>query len=82
MNRDSSVGILNGRGSIPGRGKRFFSTPQSPDRLISNGYRGALSPGVKRHGREADHSPPSTVKVRNGGAITTLHHTSSWRGAY
>jgi hypothetical protein len=36
--RDSSVGIptgygLDGWGSLPGRGKRFFSTPQSPDRL-------------------------------------------------
>jgi hypothetical protein len=34
--RDSSVGIatgywLDGQGSIPGRGKRFFSTPQRPD---------------------------------------------------
>jgi hypothetical protein len=49
------VGIATGlygledRGSIPGRGKRFFSSPQRPDRLwgpsslLSNGYRG-LSP--------------------------------------
>jgi hypothetical protein len=43
---DSSVGIATGydRGSIPGRGKRFFSTPQHPKRiwsppsLLSNRY--------------------------------------------
>jgi hypothetical protein len=49
-NRDSSVGIatcydLAGRGSIPGRRKRFLSSPQRPDRLwgspslTSNGHR-------------------------------------------
>jgi hypothetical protein len=48
---------LENRGSIPGRG-RFFSSPPRPDRLwgpssISfNGY-GALSPKLKRPGREA-----------------------------
>jgi hypothetical protein len=25
---------LDSRGSIPGRGKRFFSTPQRPNRLL------------------------------------------------
>jgi hypothetical protein len=38
---------------------------------------GAISPGVKRQGREADHSPPSNVVVRNCGAITPLPHMSS-----
>jgi hypothetical protein len=33
---------------------------------------GALSPGVKRPGREADHSPPSSAEVKNGGAIPPL----------
>jgi hypothetical protein len=41
---------------------------------------GALSPGVKRPGREADHSPPS-AEVKNTGPIHPLPHTSSWRGA-
>jgi hypothetical protein len=51
---DSSVGIakgyvLDGRGSIPGRSKRFLSAPQHPDQLWglpslqSNGYLGLLS---------------------------------------
>jgi hypothetical protein len=30
---------------------------------------GAISPEVKRPGREADHSSPSSAEVKNGGAI-------------
>jgi hypothetical protein len=30
---------------------------------------GAFSPGVKRHGREADPSLPPSAEVKNGGAI-------------
>jgi hypothetical protein len=41
---------------------------------------GALSSGVKRQGREADHSPPSSAEVKNGRAIPPLSHMSSWRG--
>jgi hypothetical protein len=57
--------------SIPGRGWEFFSSPPRPDRfwnppsLQSNGYQGNLSLGVKRPGREADHSPPSSAEVKN-----------------
>jgi hypothetical protein len=42
---------------------------------------GALSPGVKRPGREADHSPPSSADVKNGGAIPLLPHMPSWHRA-
>jgi hypothetical protein len=38
-------------------------------------------PGVKRPGRAADHSPPSSAKVKNTGAIPPLPHTPSWYGA-
>jgi hypothetical protein len=76
--RDTLVGIatgndLGGRGLITGRGKRCFSSSQRSDRLwgtrnfLSNGYRG-LFLGVKRPGREADHSSPSNAEVKNGGA--------------
>jgi hypothetical protein len=33
---------------------------------------GAISPEVKRHGREADHSPPSRTEVKNHAAIPSL----------
>jgi hypothetical protein len=42
---------------------------------------GAVSQGVKRQRREADHSPPSNAKVKNGGAIPSVPHISSWFGA-
>jgi hypothetical protein len=41
---------------------------------------GALSPGVKRPGREADLSPQSSAEVENGGATPSLPHMSSWYG--
>jgi hypothetical protein len=49
---------------------RIFSYPRRPDRLwgppsfLFNGKRGALSPVVKRSGREADHSPPTSAEVK------------------
>jgi hypothetical protein len=60
--------------SIPSMA-RFFASPHLPDRLwklpslLSSGYWGAISPGVKRSGREADHSPPSSAEVKNGETI-------------
>jgi hypothetical protein len=33
---------------------------------------GLLSPGIKRPGRVADHSLPSSDKIKNGGAILPL----------
>jgi hypothetical protein len=42
---------------------------------------GTVFPGVKRPGRETDHSPPSSAEVKNSGAKSLLPHTSSWCGA-
>jgi hypothetical protein len=42
---------------------------------------GALSPGIKRPGREADHSPPSSAEVKNVWRYTSTPNTSSWCGA-
>jgi hypothetical protein len=41
---------------------------------------GVLSPGLKWPGREADHSPPSSVAVKNGGATRPLplHVFMAW----
>jgi hypothetical protein len=36
-----------------------------------------LSPGVKRQGREADHSPPSSTEIKNYVGMPPLPHTSS-----
>jgi hypothetical protein len=55
---------LDGRGSTPGRRKRFFSSPQCSTPAL-----GALSPEVKRPGREADYLTPDSVEVKNGGAV-------------
>jgi hypothetical protein len=43
---------------------------------------GVPSLGVKRQGQEADHSPPSSAEIKNGGGISTLYDTSSKHGAY
>jgi hypothetical protein len=75
--RDSVVGIATGYGldyrgvgvRVP-VGSRIFSSPRSSDRLwgspnlLSSGLPGALSPGVKQPGREANHSPPASADVK------------------
>jgi hypothetical protein len=35
-----------------------------PPNLLSKGYRGALSPGLKRPVRETGHSPPANAEVK------------------
>jgi hypothetical protein len=74
--RDSAVGIATGYGlddrgfgvRVP-VGSTIFSSARHPDRLwgppslLYNGYRG-LSPGVKRPGLQADHSPPASAEVK------------------
>jgi hypothetical protein len=83
LSRDISIGTvtgygLYGRGSIPVRNKKFFSTSHHPERfwvppsLALNGYGGSF-PGAKRQGRESDHSPPSNAEAKNSGAIPPLH---------
>jgi hypothetical protein len=42
---------------------------------------GALSPGVMRQGREADHLPLFSTEVKNGEAIPPLPQMSSWHSA-
>jgi hypothetical protein len=61
------IGIL---GFDSRRGWEFFSSPPRPKRLcvpsslLSNWVPGALSLGLKRPGREADHSPPTSAEVK------------------
>jgi hypothetical protein len=71
---------LDGQGSISGGVKIFFFVPQRPDRLWSqpnflyNGYRGLFPWGVKRPGRETDHSPLSSAETKKGGVLPPLTH--------
>jgi hypothetical protein len=57
-------------------GARIFTSCRTdglwgPLSLLSNGYRGALFPGVKRPGREADHSPPTSAEVKKTWVYTS-----------
>jgi hypothetical protein len=67
--------------SNPGRIENFSisSRPaQGSPSLLSSGYR-QLFPGVKRQGREADHSPTTSSEVKKKcGSTHPLPHTSSW----
>jgi hypothetical protein len=78
--RGSRVRFPAGTGtfsSLP-RPECLWSSPS----LLSNGYRGTLSLGVKRPGREADHSHLSSAEAKV--CLELYIHTpysSSWRGA-
>jgi hypothetical protein len=93
LSRDSSVGMVtgygvDGRGSIPGSGKRYFSSAACLDRLwgppsrMYNEYNGAFFPRVKRQKREADHSPAGNAEVKNGADIPPLPLTTFRHGAW
>jgi hypothetical protein len=66
-----------------GQWRHFFPSSPRPDwlwdplRLLSNGYRELFPPGVKRQGREADHSSLSSAEVKNAWRYTS----APWRGA-
>jgi hypothetical protein len=82
--RGVSIGIttvcgLDGQGSILGRGEISLSGCGAHPSSYPTGT-GALFPGFKRQGREADCLTPSSADV-NGVAIPALPHICSWRGA-
>jgi hypothetical protein len=58
------------RSLSPGRGRVFLLSTSSrpvlePTQRPIQWVAGALSPGAKRPGREADHTPPTTAEVKN-----------------
>jgi hypothetical protein len=77
------MGVGIATGIIPGSA-RLFPSLQLSDWLWGftqppvQWARGVLFPGVKRQGREADHLPPSSAEVKNGGAVPPLPHMPSW----
>jgi hypothetical protein len=94
VSRDSVVSIATIYGLDDRRvgvrvlaGSRIFSSQNRPGRLwgppnlLFNGYGGALSSGVKRPGREIDHSPPTSAEVKKMWISTSTPHTPSWRSA-
>jgi hypothetical protein len=76
--------VLDDWVSVPGRGIEgifFFSTTPHPDRIcfppsfLSHGCRGgggALSSGVELPVHEADHSPSSSIEVKNAWSYTSV----------
>jgi hypothetical protein len=70
--RDSVVGIATGSGlddQSPGRVENFFFATSSRPALGSTQppiqwIPGTLSPGLKRQGGDADHSPRALAEVR------------------
>jgi hypothetical protein len=71
--------VLDGRGWILGKVNQFFCPPQYPERLWGpmspiQPLLESLSQGVKRPGREANYSPPSSIGAKNNGAnISPVH---------
>jgi hypothetical protein len=70
--RDSAVGIAAGYElDDQGVAARFPVGEElsllhvwGPPSLLSNGYPGLFPQGVKRQGRESDHSPPISAEVK------------------
>jgi hypothetical protein len=70
--------------SIPGGGWEFFffttasKTALGPTQIPIQWVAGALSLGVKRPGREADHLPPSSAEVKECIASTPQYAFMVW----
>jgi hypothetical protein len=75
-------GLQGGLGFDPCLEQISFPSAKCSDRLL-----GPTQPhiewilGIKRPGREADHSTPPIAEVKNGGAIPLLPHMPPLRGA-
>jgi hypothetical protein len=74
--RDSSVGIATGYGlgggSSPGRVEYFHFSISSRPALGSTQPPIKWVPGLKRQGREADHSPPTSAEVKKMWIYTSI----------
>jgi hypothetical protein len=78
---------LDGRDSIPVRGKKFslLLSVQTGSRAHPASYpigTGGSFPGGKAARGVKLTTPPSSAEVKNGGVVPPLPYTFSWRGAY
>jgi hypothetical protein len=94
VSRDSAVGIATSYW-LDDRGvevwvamvSRIFTSPcrsdklWGPPNLLSSGYKGAPSPGVKRPGVKLTTHLQLVPRSGKHGSIHLLLHTSSWRSA-
>jgi hypothetical protein len=75
--RQLNVEIIDDVGFEKHRVCKFFCPPPRPDRLwgppslLSDGKQGLFLCGVKRPGRETDHSSPSSAEVQNAWSYTS-----------
>jgi hypothetical protein len=84
--RSLRAGWPRGQSSSPSGVKIFLFSRSSSPLLRSTQppiqwVPGALSPGVKRPGREVEHSPPSSAEIKRMWIYTSTPHTPSWRSA-
>jgi hypothetical protein len=61
--------------SLQGLGNFLFTTQPSIKWVLE-----AFSLGVKRPGSEADHSLPSSAKIKKACSYTSIPNTPSWHG--
>jgi hypothetical protein len=74
------AGRPRGRSSSPGRVKNFHfsisSRPALGTQPAIQWVQAALSPGLNRQGREADHSSPTSAEIKKIRIYTFTPHTS------
>jgi hypothetical protein len=78
---DRGVGVRVPVGSRISSSPRHLDQLWGPPNLLSSGYQGALSSGVKRPGRELTTHIQLLLRSRKCGSIHPLSHMPSWRSA-
>jgi len=61
--------------SMFGWNKKFFSSPKYPSRLSVQPVSSSVSPGVKRHKRQAEYTSSYTVEMKSGWSYASTPST-------